>query len=391
MLNFFPANPVPPYASPAMRTAPTSALTALYLLCFHSLLWIALSSIAALMKVSDSLQSGQIQNPEFGSLHWFTGWWLSCVGYLVLTFSLHLLIRSRPGIFQHRFAIALGLLILLALYLPVELLYCAFLSVYDAKSGLSWTDCWHYWQKLPKFHCFTDGVIATASYASMVAFAVWSQGRQLEKAWLQTQTDNLRLQLELEQQHLLTLRAQLEPHFIFNALNSISALVRSNDKTIALRGIQKLSQLLRYAITASQREWISLYEELEFLHDYLDLQAIRYGDRLALDIATPACWMHEHMIPPLLLQPLLENCLRHGADSQSETTAISLHIEKQSEELNIILRNQFALTATPNPGLGMGLPHTHTRLSAAYGASASLQTNKSAGQFIVTLRLPVAP
>jgi hypothetical protein len=112
---------------------------------------------------------------------------------------------------------------------------------------------------------------------------------------------------------------------IFNALNAISALVREGDKAVSLQGISRLSDLLRYALSASLRDAVSLGEELQFVHDYTALQRLRYGERLQINIDGDgdAAQLHDVPCPPLLLQPLIENALRHDLDSH-RAAAISV-------------------------------------------------------------------
>jgi hypothetical protein len=157
-----------------------------------------------------------------------------------------------PAIFDSRRRAALiyaGLL----LFLPCELIYIACVQLHNKGDPVTLQNAW---EKLVG-GWFTEFAWMTGTYLAMVAIGNWRRAKARELAWQRAQTDNLNLHLALEQQRMLSLRAQLEPHFIFNALNAISALVRSGDKTVALTGISRLSDLLRYALSASLRDTVT--------------------------------------------------------------------------------------------------------------------------------------
>jgi LytS/YehU family sensor histidine kinase len=223
--------------------------------------------------------------------------------------------------------------------------------------------------------------MAAATFAVMVAIANWRQSRARHR-------DTLKLQLALEQQRLLALRAQLEPHFMFNALNAISALVRGGDSALALGGINRLSELLRYALAASVRDTVSVADELQFVRDYLDLQGLRYGERLRVSIDGEGPLLHEADCPPLLLQPLVENALRHDLDCHGGPSDIRLRFERSGDSLLIQVSNPMNGLSSPNPGAGLGLSNTRDRLRIMH-PGASLQAGPADGRFVAEVRLPL--
>jgi two-component system sensor histidine kinase AlgZ len=153
---------------------------------------------------------------------------------------------------------------------------------------------------------------------------------------------------------MLALRAQFEPHFLFNALNAISALVRDGDRGLALGGIGRLSDLLRYALSASVREDVTVAAELQFVRDYLDLQRLRYGERLQVQIDGEDSLLHEVECPPLLLQPLIENALRHDLDCREGPSDIRCGFVQDGEVLAIRSRIPSARTLRRIPAPGSG-------------------------------------
>jgi two-component system sensor histidine kinase AlgZ len=207
--------------------------------------------------------------------------------------------------------------------------------------------------------------------------------------WRQAKHDNLALRLALEEQKLQTLRGQLEPHFMFNALNAISALVRSNNPDLALSGINRLSSLLRYALAASQGEWVTVADELQFTRDYLALQRLRYGDRLQVHIAGDSGAVLRADCLALLLQPLVENALRHGLDEATQPGTVTIAFATAGRALEVSVANPIVPGALPNPGAGIGLANVRERLRSAYGGAASLAVNQVDGCFVATLRLPM--
>lgn len=244
------------------------------------------------------------------------------------------------------------------------------------------------------FEWFIDFMLSTATFTVQAAVCIWRQGRSRERALDLADKENLRLRLELEQLRMLGLRAQLEPHFLFNALNAISALVRADDRKTALAGINRLSGLLRYALTASAREWVTVGEELAFVQDYLALQRLRYGARMRIAVEVEDDALLATACPPLLLQPLVENALRHDLDRHAGTSDICLQLRGGADVLSIVISNPVPPAGAPdaaaNPGLGLGLRHTEASLQLAFGEPASLRTHTREGRFIVELRLPLA-
>lgn len=236
------------------------------------------------------------------------------------------------------------------------------------------------------FLCFTH----FAAIVTVIIFVrIWHENRARQDSINKIQTDNLKLNLALEQQKLQSLRQQLEPHFIFNALNAISALVRTNEKSVALSGIHRLSDLLRYALTASNKDWVSFKDELDFIRDYLALQQLRYGERLEVIIEgdTPAI-LHSDCLP-LLLQPLIENALRHDLDCHEEQSQILMQFSLNADQVTIQIHNRLHTHAVKNPGLGLGLSQTRLRLEMMFKGKASMQISESFDHFCVCITTPL--
>ena len=236
------------------------------------------------------------------------------------------------------------------------------------------------------FFCFA---YFAAIVTAIIFVRTWHENRERQASINKIQTDNLALNLALEQQKLQSLRQQLEPHFIFNALNAISALVRTNEKSVALSGIHRLSDLLRYALTASNKDWVSFKDELDFILDYLALQQLRYGERLEVKIEgdTPAI-LHGDCLP-LLLQPLIENALRHDLDCHEGHGQIHVEFNLNVDQVTVTICNQIHANAVKNPGLGLGLSQTRLRLEMMYKGKASMQISENREVFCVSITTPL--
>lgn len=189
---------------------------------------------------------------------------------------------------------------------------------------------------------------------------------------------------------LATLSAQLQPHFLFNSLNAISALIdKSPDQASSM--VSRLGDFLRYALENSHLPWVALDDDLEGLEAYLALQRTRFADRLAVDVeASPAA--RRVYVPSLLLQPLVENAIEHGQLSESGTLHVRISALVRGERLRITVRNSRPSLGRPvSPtDFGHGLSNVALRLQAAYDGAAQLSIRPDpAGGTAASLDLPL--
>jgi hypothetical protein len=345
------------------------------------LLWTAISALGALQTYSDNLRVGLDSHYPGLLVTWFIEY---AVPLIVLSAGLSLVLARWPALIARPrdvFALFVGLVLV---FQPVQWTYMAWLRGYLHIASLE--DARLLLMKMLLVGWFST----TGTFAAILAVHYWRQARERELAWQRSQTDMLNLRLALEQQRMLALRAQFEPHFLFNALNAISALVREGDRTLALGGIGRLSDLLRYALSASVRNAVTVAAELQFVRDYLDLQRLRYGSRLQVQIDGEDRLLHDVDCPPLLLQPLIENALRHDLDCRqsSAPSDIRLRFVQDGDVLAIRVTNPVSAHASPNPGAGLGLANTRERLKLMH-PTASLATSLQDGRFVAEVRLPL--
>lgn len=198
---------------------------------------------------------------------------------------------------------------------------------------------------------------------------------------------------ELAQQaQLSALRARVNPHFLFNALHSVGALV-ATDPARADRALERLGDLLRYVLGAD--EVVPLRHEWRFTHDYLALEHLRLGDRLRVDAHVDED-AQEVGVPPLILQPLVENAVRHGVANRADGGRIELTARVTSGRLRLRVANDWLPPndAALEPDVpravssGVGLDSVRRRLEALYGDRASLRVDRSATGYEVTILLP---
>ena len=196
----------------------------------------------------------------------------------------------------------------------------------------------------------------------------------------------LELEVSSREAELRALRAQIHPHFLFNSLNAINALIASRPVE-ARRLCVTLAEFLRRSLTVGARETIPLAEELELVEQLLSIEKVRFGERLChelrADDAARAC-----VVPPLLLQPLIENAVTHGIANLLEGGTITLVAERQGEELLIAVENPRDPDAPARTGAGIGLSNVRRRLKALHSDRSSLRLLPQPTSFRVELRLP---
>jgi two-component system sensor histidine kinase AlgZ len=200
------------------------------------------------------------------------------------------------------------------------------------------------------------------------------------------QSKALELQVLAREAELKALRAQVDPHFLFNSLNSISALVMT-DREAARQMCVLLADFLRGSLKLGSRERISLAEEMRLAECYLDIERVRLGPRLKVqrDI-DPQC--EECLVPPLITQPLVENAITHGVAPTIDGGIVTLQAARNGAGVKIIIENPFEEESKAQNGAGLGLKNVKMRLANLYDGNARMDVNQNAGRFRVELQLP---
>jgi two-component system sensor histidine kinase AlgZ len=185
---------------------------------------------------------------------------------------------------------------------------------------------------------------------------------------------------------LAALRLQLNPHFLFNSLHSISALA-TMDGARAREMCIRLADFLRSSLGLGSRESVSLRDEVDLAKSYLEVEKVRFGNRLRVE-AELGTGCEECRVPPLLLQPLVENAVKHGIAGLVEGGSIRLSAERSGGDVTITLENGFDAEMPSARSLGIGLSHVRRRLEVRYGGEAVVSAGPEGEVYRVTLRFP---
>jgi two-component system, LytTR family, sensor histidine kinase AlgZ len=200
------------------------------------------------------------------------------------------------------------------------------------------------------------------------------------------ETQALQFQIHSRDAELRSLRAQIHPHFLFNSLNSINALVMSRPEE-ARRVCILLADFLRRSLTVGARDHVTLGEELALAQDLLAIEKVRFDDRLTYETEADE-GARQCRIPPLLLQPLVENAVTHGVSQCLEGGTIRLWAERRAGRLRLAIENPRDPDTAARKGTGIGLENVRRRLEALYGREAELRVVAEPTSFRVELSLP---
>jgi two-component system LytT family sensor kinase len=232
---------------------------------------------------------------------------------------------------------------------------------------------------------YTQLVIYTGVVASGQAFAMYGRWReQSEKA--------ARLEAQLADARLSALRAQLHPHLLFNSLHAVASLVRESRNPEAVRLIADLSQLLRKVLD-TDRVWHTVADEIALVRTYFDIQRVRFEDRLVttIEVAPEAA---DGVVPVLIVQPLVENSLRHGLADKVDVGHVHVLVRREDDRLMIRVTDNGigAAGVVDTRGKGTGLSNLRARLDTLYSGRATMAAGAgSGGGFVVTIHVPCQP
>lgn len=232
------------------------------------------------------------------------------------------------------------------------------------------------------------GQFFAQSAVMLIVFASWALiylVNHYVRALRKNEIDNLKLTSQKQQIELALMRSQLNPHFLFNSLNSIKALI-SDQPQEAKVGVTKLSNLLRSILIYSRRESVTVEEELNFVRDYLDLEKIRFEDRLQYEqhlIGNP----EQVQLPPMTIQSLVENAVKHGINNLKNGGKVEIRVEKSNNQLTIEVINDGNLQHKTDTGVG--LANTVNRLKQTFNNRAQLllseENQKVSAKIIIPL------
>lgn len=255
---------------------------------------------------------------------------------------------------------------------------------------LSWVALWSLFKN---DQVYMRSFSSTVLLRYMIAFLMVGCCTALSLLWYSQkdmQAENIRkasMEQLAREAELHKLRQQLQPHFLFNSLNSISALTGSQPEK-ARHMIQQLSDFLRGTLKKEEQQWSSFEEELQYLQLYLDIEKVRFGYRLQtrIDAAEETLVLQ---LPAMLLQPLVENAIKFGLYDTIDEICIEITAKKVDQLLEVTVVNPFdQSTAAPLKGTGFGLSSIRRRLYLLFGRADLLATSQEAQKFITKIRIP---
>ena len=310
------------------------------------------------------------------------GWsMVSCLVWVVIALLVIVLARRyRPGPSSRWLVMLFFVLLCFVLSIAGEVLYTgARVVILTAVTGAaSWSE---EWRAVFGSASMTANVLlffATVSAVWAIEAARTSREREQREAQLVGQLSETRLQL---------LRMQLHPHFLFNALNAVSALVDSDGEAAASM-LRRLEDFFRFSVEGGAKQEIPLRDELRFLESYLGIEEVRFGDRLRVDLdIDPEAT--ELFVPSLILQPLVENAIRHGISPRLQHGRVCIRIGLTGGEMVLMVEDDGVGLAGKDVREGIGIANTRSRMEHLYGNAQSVRLEERDGGGVrVTLTLP---
>ena len=207
-----------------------------------------------------------------------------------------------------------------------------------------------------------------------------------ENMKLELQTKN-QLEQHAIQSELKALKSQVNPHFLFNSLNSISYLTIS-DGFKAQEMLVKLSDYIRYSLRKEENQFTILSEEIENLHSYLEIERIRFEDKIVYSEKIEE-GLDQLKIPHLILQPLMENAIKYGVYESESPVKIDLTISSEGDFIKLIIENDFDESSSIHKGEGIGLNNISERLKLLYSKVGLIKTTSKGNRFTATLLIPI--
>jgi hypothetical protein len=280
-----------------------------------------------------------------------------------------------------------GVFLHLLLFLPITLLHATISAqlYYHSDDVTPAMAAYDVWQHSGHFLFLDDMFLYDALiYIFLVASRNISNFHSLAQ---RKELDALRMQSQLNEARLQALLMQVNPHFLFNTLNSIAVLIRMQDNARATTMIERLSAYFRHTLDAPLKQWLPLNQELHMVEQYLDIEKVRIGPRLSVQqhIAAQALSVP---VPALLLQPLVENAIRHGIGRKAGACELRIDAVVEHGKLILTISDTGAGCDFSREREGIGLANVRERLQQCYGDAAMLEPRGDADGVTVRLTLP---
>ena len=218
-------------------------------------------------------------------------------------------------------------------------------------------------------------------YTLQLTYAIWRRSAIKQSEMIIAESERIGLRLYL-------LQGQLKPHFLFNALNSIGALVRGDDRPLASHALRQLHGLLSYVVEVGKEESSNVGLEMDFVRDYIEMQRLRFAERMAISWDIQDQDWYSIACAPLLFQPLIENVIHHGVEPHHEICQMRISLRLVDDKVHLEISNSMPDISDPIRGFGLGLSATRERLELMYGLIANLNCQRLPLGFVATLCFP---
>jgi sensor histidine kinase YesM len=280
--------------------------------------------------------------------------------------------RSDAPIYSISAHIAAGVIVILAwLFITVGILGAIFVSEEGYQTYLTSS-------------LFLRGLVGVILYLVLVLiYYLVSYARSLRE---RAQAEE-KLRTLVKESELNMLKSQINPHFLFNSLNSISSLIVTNPDE-AREMIVRLSDFLRYSLKHRENEYVSIEEEIGRMNDYLSVERIRFGDKLKYELHVSEKYK-KLKVPTMIMQPLIENAIKHGVYESLEPVSVEFNCDIKDGFLKLELKNDFDPETPSKPGTGVGLQNVSERIQLAYDGQGRVNRSVKDGVFKVTLHIPL--
>lgn len=239
------------------------------------------------------------------------------------------------------------------------------------------------------FYYYFAFVLTCAALAVSLSLATLSARHREQLALAEQSMRAVALESQIKQARLNALTAQLEPHFIYNALNSITGLIRTEQKDQAIDYVSELSKIMRYALRASELPLVPLTDECNFTDAYIRMQLLRFGDKISLQWQRNLIAERGVFCPPFALQALVENAIKYCDRNRPGKARIAIEIYLTGDSLSLEVCND-AAPRSSEVGCGLGLSNLQERLQLLYSDSYALSLTEQNGQFVARLNMPLS-
>lgn len=355
----------------------------LMFVAFGLVVYVILSEISGLVTVED------YQSNFVNSLIFFLGYvWVPWLIMSPIIYWISQLMPITPLNWVRQISVHCGILLLLSLGhgLIISLRYHYFHDMdHDMEQYQPWQHIGHF--------LFGDNLFLL----NMIIYILFIANFNLRNFYSLAQTKQLetaQLNEQLSRTKLHALKMQVNPHFLFNTLNVIQVLVMKQDTSKAAETLRRLSSFLRQTLDETESQWVPLKSELDMIEQYLNIEQVRFGDRLVVN-----CNYDEQLmtvnVPSMLLQPLVENAMRHGLGEKQELGTLQISTQKVAGKLMILIQDDGVgcdEVKAIKSNMGIGLNNVIERLKQLYGEEQLFTLSSQPGKgCIVTIELPLKP